>query len=80
MICFVEGEWILEIDYSGGIDFILEGSVIDLIYLIGSFFGWVCIYMSICVELFFMDDVLVDLFFIDIVFFIFLEVILNIVF
>jgi len=59
------GAWTLAADYSGGTDFVTEGTATDDTYNMGSFFGWVCDYTSTRSDLFFLDDVLVDPLFVD---------------
>ncbi|NBC06830.1 MAG: hypothetical protein GVY26_06505 [Bacteroidetes bacterium] len=59
------GEWTLQADYSGGTDFVTEGTATDDTYSMGGFFGWVCDYTSTRSDLFFLDDVLVDPLFVD---------------
>lgn len=55
-----EGEWSVFTDYNGGTDYELEGTVTDLTYPMGNFFGFYCEYTSTRSEDFFFDNVLID--------------------
>jgi hypothetical protein len=60
-----DGNWTMEADYSGGTDYINEGSAQDATYPMGEYFGFVCRYSSTRNESFFFDDILVDPLFVD---------------
>jgi hypothetical protein len=61
----VDGTWSLAADYSGGTDFVLEGTATDATYSFGDYFGLVCFYTSTRAESFFFDDFLIDPLFTD---------------
>jgi hypothetical protein len=54
------GLWSMEVDYTGGDAFQLEGTVVDTTYKSGTYFGIYCQYSSTRSENFFFDDILVD--------------------
>ncbi|GJM35553.1 MAG: hypothetical protein DHS20C18_45540 [Saprospiraceae bacterium] len=54
------GTWQLMADYSGGTNFVDEGSAIDATYPMGDFFGFYCVYTISRSENFFFDDVRID--------------------
>lgn len=55
------GEWSLFADYTGGTNYMLEGTATDATYSEGAFFGFLCKYTSSnATDAFFFDDVLVD--------------------
>jgi len=54
------GEWNLQVDYTGGQNFVDEGSAMDISFEIGQFFGWVCNYTSSRFDAFRMDNITID--------------------
>jgi hypothetical protein len=56
----ITGEWNVQADYTGGTAYQDEGSVTDLTYPTGGFFGFVCTYSVSRNDAFTFDDILVD--------------------
>ena len=52
-----DGDWLLEADYTGGSNFVLEATANDNTYLSGSYFGVVCNYTTTRNDKFFFDDI-----------------------
>ena len=59
------GEWTLEVDYTGGTNYQMEGNANDTMHDTGGFFGVYCKYTSTRSTLFFFDNILIDPLFID---------------
>ncbi|HMQ62443.1 MAG TPA: Ig-like domain-containing protein [Flavilitoribacter sp.] len=59
------GEWALFADYTGGTDYMPEGTVQDATYPSGAYFGVYCRYTSTRAQSFFFDDVYVNPLFVD---------------
>ncbi len=55
-----DGTWEMMADYSGGTDFVGEGTAIDNEHPTGNFFGVYCQYTSTRSESFFFDDIRID--------------------
>ncbi len=51
------GMWNLQVDYTGGQNFIDEGSAMDISFEEGNFFGLVCVYTSSRSDAFRLDDI-----------------------
>ncbi len=54
------GNWDLQVDFSGGFDFVPFGTVMDNTYPTGDFFGFQCNYTLSRKDKFFFDDILID--------------------
>lgn len=61
----IVGEWTLFADYQGGTNFKKEGSVVDVKYPSGEYFGFYCRYSATRNKAFFFDDVLINPIFTD---------------
>lgn len=59
------GNWELLADYTGGTNFVSEGTVTDNTHLAGDYFGFVCEYTSSNVDAFFFDDIMIAPLFVD---------------
>ncbi len=60
-----DGEWTIEADYTGGEDVEPVGTVTDLTYPTGAYFGVWCRYTATRAESFFFDDIAIDPLFVD---------------
>ena len=59
------GNWELLADYTGGTNFVSQGTTQDATHNLGSFFGVVCNYTATRSDKFFFDDFLIDPLFVD---------------
>lgn len=57
--------WVLLVDYTGGIDYVSEGGVNDGTYNLGGYFGFWCSYTATRKDKFFLDDLLIEPLFVD---------------
>jgi len=59
------GNWELLADYTGGTNFVSQGTAQDATHNLGSFFGIVCNYTATRSDKFFFDDFMIDPLFVD---------------